>query len=68
MALTPTERLRNLVALRGGETPQRDQTCMRCRFYCGGTCRRYAPTPGDTDTWDWPNVDPGDWCGEWRSI
>jgi radical SAM protein with 4Fe4S-binding SPASM domain len=68
MALTPSDRLRNLVALGGKQLPQRNQTCMRCKYYCEGGCRRHAPMPGDSDCWDWPNVDPGDWCGEWRSI
>lgn len=47
-------------------------TCQDCRFYRGGTCRRYAPRPthGQTvahpDSF-WPPVGYGDWCGEFES-
>ena len=51
-------------------------TCGDCLHYFRGgvgedRCRRYPPTI-TTDRYghgesDWPSVEPGDWCGEWKS-
>ena len=40
------------------------ESCADCRFFIGGSCRRYQPLqiPGKSI---WPSVSPADWCGEW---
>jgi len=74
MALTPAERLRNLVAVSAASPSNEHPTCERCQFFDAApeadTCRRHAPQPGiDVQGyWQWPNVEAQDWCGEWRSI
>lgn len=33
------------------------------------SCRRYPPTKsiGPYASWQWPEMHPRDWCGEWRA-
>jgi hypothetical protein len=54
--------------------------CMNCLFYDGdrqadavkGVCRRFPPAREatkhyhDIDGWQFPIVDPCDWCGEFK--
>lgn len=42
------------------------QTCATCLFFSdrAGTCRRNGPT---RQAPQWPLVDEGDWCGQWKS-
>jgi len=53
------------------ETNDLTPCCANCRFYVEqdegpGTCNRYAPKPGPSETWaEWPWVLSHDWCGEW---
>ncbi len=46
--------------------------CKNCRFYNElyeelGECRRYAPRPFSSELrWEWPQVSPTSWCGEFE--
>lgn len=49
-----------------------EKQCKTCRFWAVvpsdddvGTCRRYAPKPGEGIR-PWPLTDDIDWCGEWQ--
>jgi hypothetical protein len=74
MDLTPNQRLLRLIDGTANPAPlRRHVCCITCRYsyvtdYGSLQCRRYAPRPSDTETWDWPNVDASDWCGEWSTL
>ena len=48
--------------------------CSKCAFYLHQKCRRYPPVgvpgmlPGTgytTVQWEYPSMEPDDWCGEY---
>lgn len=44
------------------------QSCNNCSSYRQGRCHRHAPRPvpvGTSALAIWPEVRPGDWCGDW---
>jgi hypothetical protein len=49
-----------------------DERCETCRFFKphagagshAGICLRWPPSSVG-NWWSWPEVDAGDWCGEW---
>lgn len=49
-----------------------DTYCWNCLYFedDAGRCRRYAPRPILTDNivneTAWPDVEPRDWCGEFK--
>ncbi len=48
------------------ESNATNKTCHTCKFERSGRCHRLPPVVLHR-LWEFPAVNPTDWCGEWKS-
>lgn len=53
------------------EKTEKNESCDTCRFFgrhrlCFDLCLRRSPSVFSDGTTCWPEVSPGDWCGEYE--